>query len=51
MDVGEKPQEEALGRPEQAKVRVPVIEFEGKKLLVSVARGGVTLIDKGGPSQ
>ena len=24
---------------------------EGKKLLVSVARGGVTLIDKGGPSQ
>ncbi|MBN8816421.1 MAG: flagellar biosynthetic protein FliO [Sphingomonas sp.] len=29
-------------------LRLAVIEFEGKKLLVSVARGGVTLIDKGG---
>ena len=29
-------------------LRLAVIEFEGRKLLVSVARGGVTLIDKGG---
>jgi len=27
-------------------LRLAVIEFEGKKLLVSVGRGGVTLIDK-----
>ncbi|VXC70202.1 flagellar biosynthetic protein FliO [Sphingomonas sp. AX6] len=26
--------------------RLAVVEFEGKKLLVSVGRGGVTLIDK-----
>ena len=26
--------------------RLAVLEFEGKKLLVSVGRGGVTLIDK-----
>lgn len=32
-------------------LRLAVIEFEGRKLLVSVGRGGVTLIDKGGPSQ
>lgn len=29
-------------------LRLAVIEFEGKKLLVSVGRGGVTLIDKSG---
>ena len=28
-------------------LRLAVIEFEGRKLLVSVGRGGVTLIDKG----
>ncbi|GAA4768540.1 hypothetical protein GCM10023219_13120 [Stakelama sediminis] len=28
--------------------RLAVIEFEGKRLLVSVSRGGVTLIDKAG---
>lgn len=28
--------------------RLAVLEFEGKKLLVSVGRGGVTLIDKSG---
>jgi flagellar protein FliO/FliZ len=27
-------------------LRLAVIEFEGRKLLVSVGRGGVTLIDK-----
>jgi len=32
-------------------LRLAVIEFEGKRLLVSVARGGVTLIDKAGDSQ
>ncbi|HEX4694602.1 flagellar biosynthetic protein FliO [Sphingomonas sp.] len=31
-------------------LRLAVIEFEGRKLLVSVGRGGVALIDKGGPS-
>jgi flagellar protein FliO/FliZ len=29
-------------------LRLAVIEFEGKRLLVSVGRGGVTLIDKAG---
>jgi flagellar protein FliO/FliZ len=28
--------------------RLAVLEFEGRKLLVAVGRGGVTLIDKGG---
>lgn len=28
--------------------RLAVIEFEGRNLLVSVSRGGVTLIDKSG---
>ena len=28
-------------------VRLAVIDFEGRKLLVSVGRGGVALIDKG----
>jgi flagellar protein FliO/FliZ len=27
-------------------VRLAVLEFEGRNLLVSVARGGVTLVDK-----
>ncbi len=27
-------------------VRLAVVEFEGRNLLVSVARGGVTLVDK-----
>ena len=27
-------------------VRLAVLDFEGKRLLVSVARGGVTLVDK-----
>jgi flagellar protein FliO/FliZ len=31
-------------------LRLAVLEFEGKKLLVSVGRGGVTLIDKSGDS-
>ena len=31
-------------------LRLAVLEFEGRKLLVSVGRGGVTLIDKGGDS-
>lgn len=29
-----------------AGTRIAVIEFEGRRLLVSVGRGGVTLIDK-----
>jgi flagellar protein FliO/FliZ len=29
-------------------LRLAVIEFEGQKLLVSVGRGGVQLIDKAG---
>ena len=29
-------------------LRLAVLEFEGRKLLVSVGRGGVNLIDKGG---
>lgn len=29
-------------------LKLAVLEFEGKRLLVSVARGGVTLIDKAG---
>ena len=29
-------------------LRLAVLEFEGRKLLVSVGRGGVSLIDKGG---
>ncbi len=32
-------------------LRLAVIEFEGRKLLVSVARGGVTLIDRGGSAR
>lgn len=28
-------------------LRLAVLEFEGKKLLVSVSRSGVTLVDKG----
>lgn len=28
-------------------LRLAVIEFEGRKLLVSVGRGGVTLVDRG----
>lgn len=28
-------------------VRLAVIEFEGRKLLVSVSRGGVALVDRG----
>lgn len=28
-------------------LRLAVIEFEGKRLLVSVGRGGVTLVDRG----
>jgi flagellar protein FliO/FliZ len=33
-------------------LRLAVIEFEGQKLLVSVGRGGVQLVDKaGGPTQ
>lgn len=28
-------------------VKLAVLEFEGRKLLVSVGRGGVTLIDRG----
>ena len=28
-------------------LRLAVVEFEGRKLLVSVSRAGVTLIDKG----
>lgn len=31
-------------------LRLAVLEFDGKKLLVSVGRGGVTLIDKTGDS-
>jgi flagellar protein FliO/FliZ len=27
-------------------LRLAVLEFEGRKLLVSVGRGGVTLVDK-----
>ena len=27
-------------------LRLAVLEFEGKKLLISVGRGGVTLVDK-----
>ncbi|MES2754240.1 MAG: flagellar biosynthetic protein FliO [Pseudomonadota bacterium] len=30
-------------------LRLAVIEFEGRKLLVSVGRGGVALLDKGEP--
>ena len=29
-------------------LRLAVVEFEGKKLLVSVSRSGVTLVDKAG---
>ncbi len=29
-------------------LRIAVLEFEGRRLLVSVGRGGVTLIDRGG---
>jgi len=29
-------------------LRLAVLEFEGRKLLVSIGRGGVNLIDKGG---
>jgi flagellar protein FliO/FliZ len=29
-------------------LKLAVLEFEGRKLLVSVGRGGVTLIDRGG---
>jgi len=29
-------------------VKLAVVEFEGRRLLVSVARTGVTLVDKGG---
>ena len=29
-------------------LRLAVIDFEGKRLLVSVGRGGVTLVDKAG---
>lgn len=29
-------------------LRLAVLEFEGRKLLVSVGRGGVNLIDRGG---
>jgi len=28
-------------------VKLAVLEFEGRKLLVSVSRGGVTLVDRG----
>jgi flagellar protein FliO/FliZ len=28
-------------------VRLAVLEFEGRKLLVSVSRAGVTLVDRG----
>lgn len=28
-------------------LRLAVLEFEGRKLLISVGRGGVTLIDRG----
>lgn len=31
-------------------LRLAVIEFEGQKLLVSVGRGGVQLVDKAGSS-
>ncbi|MDB5677880.1 flagellar biosynthetic protein FliO [Sphingomonas bacterium] len=31
-------------------LRLAVLEFEGRKLLVSVGKGGVTLIDKAGDS-
>ncbi|THD38254.1 MAG: flagellar biogenesis protein [Sphingomonas sp.] len=31
-------------------LRLAVLEFEGKKLLVSVGKGGVNLIDKSGPT-
>ena len=30
-------------------LRLAVLDFEGKRLLVSVGRGGVTLVDKSGP--
>ena len=30
-------------------LRLAVLDFEGKRLLVSVGRGGVTLVDKVGP--
>ena len=29
-------------------LRLAVIEFEGRRLLVSVGRGGVTLVERGG---
>ena len=29
-------------------LKLAVLEFEGRRLLVSVGRGGVTLIDRGG---
>lgn len=29
-------------------LRLAVVEFEGRRLLVSVGRGGVSLIDRGG---
>ncbi|MDG2533752.1 flagellar biosynthetic protein FliO [Sphingomonas sp. HITSZ_GF] len=32
-------------------LRLAVIEFEGQKLLVSVSRSGVTLVDKQGQAQ
>lgn len=32
-------------------LRLAVLDFEGRRLLVSVGRGGVQLVDKGGLSQ
>ena len=32
-------------------LKLAVIDFEGKRLLVSVGRGGVTLVDKSGAPQ
>lgn len=29
-------------------LRLAVVEFEGRKLLLSVSRGGITLVDKAG---
>ncbi|WP_010161281.1 MULTISPECIES: flagellar biosynthetic protein FliO [unclassified Sphingomonas] len=31
-------------------VRLAVLDFEGRRLLVSVSRTGVALVDRGGPS-
>lgn len=31
-------------------VRLAVLDFEGRRLLVSVSRTGITLVDRGGPS-